>query len=232
MGKIIEISGMDPGKKSFLFYWDAKSSTDNPTNIELWDDILAYAKENGMAVVFMNNSNDYSGNFIKILSSAVPTTAGSTSFKSEVGTVSSSGSHITTYKGSVSITVDSDLKVTAVGSLSNSIASYIQTYRFTSNINVLLSLNVSTYLNPGSWGLRISANCTGAPITLSGTTSIVLETKTTYDALSATYAPYVRQDIYIPSLDRHWYRIVNYAASNNITYGEWKEIDLAFEIVE
>lgn len=97
-------------------------------------------------------------------------------------------------------------------------------YNATGNVS---SLNTTMYLQPNEWSITISNTTTGAPSSITGSTKVYLSVKAPGFAgsgLSSSLMPYLRQDMYAPSLNKHWYRIINYSDSSNVDYGEWVEI--------
>ena len=91
------------------------------------------------------------------------------------------------------------------------------TYQNTSN------LNGTSELSPGVYARKVNASTTGIPTGITEEAHIVIETKNAFPSASATY-PNIRQDLYALSLNKHWYRAINYASSSNVTYGDWIEI--------
>ena len=98
---------------------------------------------------------------------------------------------------------------------------YIGLYYTKSNIG---NINVYNYLYPGEYVFGVTATTTGIPSGITANTRICIKTYSTNDTNNATYSPYIRQDLYAPSLNKKWYRIVNYVSSSDITFGEWIEI--------
>ena len=96
-------------------------------------------------------------------------------------------------------------------------------YNETSTVS---NLNNTMYIQPNEWSITISTNTTGAPSDITGSTKVYISTKAPgfTGGLSSSLTPYMRQDMYAPSLNKHWYRIVNYSDSSNVIYPEWIEI--------
>lgn len=89
------------------------------------------------------------------------------------------------------------------------------------------NLNSTMYIQPNEWSITISNTTTGAPSNITGSTKVYISVKAPGFAgsgLSSSLMPYIRQDMYAPSLNKHWYRIVNYSDNSNVDYGEWVEI--------
>lgn len=89
--------------------------------------------------------------------------------------------------------------------------------------DVKSTLNSTDYLLTGTYCLSIDGNTTGAP-EVSDTTRIVLKTINTYSELSYLYGKYIRQDIYIPSTEYKYYRIVELDDTNTPTYSAWNKV--------
>lgn len=97
-------------------------------------------------------------------------------------------------------------------------------YNATGNVS---SLNTTMYIQPNEWSISISNTTTGVPTGITGSTKVYISVKAPGFAgsgLSSSLMPYLRQDMYAPSLNKHWYRIINYSDSSNVDYGEWVEI--------
>lgn len=88
------------------------------------------------------------------------------------------------------------------------------------------NLNSAMYFSTNEWSLLVSAD-TSVPSDITSQTKVHLSTKVPgYDGsgYSATQTPFIRQDLYAPSLNKHWYRTINYTGSSTTIYPEWTEI--------
>lgn len=85
------------------------------------------------------------------------------------------------------------------------------------------SLNVSTYLRDGEYGLCIKSTTTGIPYDLTENKWVHLKTYSSYYTNNATYAPTIKQDLFVTEDNRTFTRFVTYVSSTSITYGDWIE---------
>lgn len=198
-----------------------------------WDNIINTVLSKGRAFVYAEDSTRGGAAFI-IGQGDIPESAGLVRFKG-IGTIvegNDLGDALQKGIPYFEMVLDNNKSVLNVNGLAWMFEDLPNINYKDKSSTIATTLNTVDYLEHKTYGLYLSSTCTGAPITFGSSIRVVLETRSTAWEMSATYSPYIRQDLYAPSLDRHWYRIVNYAASNNITYGEWKEIDPAFEIVD
>lgn len=85
------------------------------------------------------------------------------------------------------------------------------------------SLNVSTYLRDGEYGLCIKSTTTGIPYDLTENKWVHLKTYSSYYTNNATYAPTIKQDLFVTEDNRTFTRFVTYGGTSSITYGDWIE---------
>lgn len=85
------------------------------------------------------------------------------------------------------------------------------------------SLNVSTYLRDGEYGLCIKSTTTGIPYDLTENKWVHLKTYSSYYTNNARYAPTIKQDLFVTEDNRTFTRFITYASSTSITYGDWIE---------
>ena len=111
----------------------------------------------------------------------------------------------------------SNIKAPTFSSASYVLGYAYNTYQNTSN------LNGTSELSPGVYARKVNASTTGIPTGITEESHIIIETKNAFPSSNATY-PNIRQDLYALNLNKHWYRVINYASSSNVDYGEWVEI--------
>lgn len=85
------------------------------------------------------------------------------------------------------------------------------------------SLNSVTYIREGEYALLTTSTTGGMPYTITENRMVHIKTYSTYQANSSTYAPTIKQDLFITVDNRTFTRFITYTSSSNITYGDWIE---------
>lgn len=85
------------------------------------------------------------------------------------------------------------------------------------------SLNSVTYIREGEYALLTTSTTGGMPYTITENRMVHIKTYSTYQSNSSTYAPTIKQDLFITVDNRTFTRFITYTSSSNITYGDWIE---------
>ena len=85
------------------------------------------------------------------------------------------------------------------------------------------SLNSVTYIREGEYALLTTSTTGGMPYTITENRMVHIKTYSTYQANSSTYAPTIKQDLFVTEDNRTFTRFITYASSTSITYGDWIE---------
>jgi hypothetical protein len=84
------------------------------------------------------------------------------------------------------------------------------------------SINTTTYLYTGEYGLYLAATCTGQPYSWGSAQYCHLKTESSYYTNSTSYSKAIKQTLTVLGAQRVFERYVTYSSS--WTYGAWKEV--------
>lgn len=110
------------------------------------------------------------------------------------------------------------LKMNDIKTPTTTLAQYNLGYYSTTS--TITNLNSTNYVNPGIYGMSINAG-TGIPNEITSGSQAILNVLVSKQKPSG--ATYIRQDLYVPGLNRHWKRTVYFNASS-YTYPDWEEV--------
>ena len=186
--------------------------------IRIWDLTAGYYKIPASSKIYYYGSSNTSNSFT-VSSASTLMVANYSSYKYYfiVGG-STTNNHIYYGYCSSGTGTYTNLELNDIKTPTSTLAQYNLGYYSTTS--TITNLDSTNYVNPGMYGMSINSG-TGVPSEVTQGSQAILNVLVGKQKPSGV--TYIRQDLYVPSLNKHWKRNV-YFNGSSYTYPEWDEI--------